>query len=102
MPDYTLGADMSKVCWPLSSQQYEVGSEQVVVWPNPSSTRIDVRYEIRDKRKASLEIYNTIGQRVYSSQISHLTSHVSIDVSNLSTGIYYLRVENQVVKVVVE
>jgi hypothetical protein len=104
IPNFNLGAS-AQVCWPLSSQQLAVGSEQLVLYPNPSRTRIDVRYERRDKRNASLEIYNTIGQRVYSSHISSAmadTSHVSIDVSNLSTGVYYLRCENQVVKVIIE
>ncbi len=101
MPDFNLGAS-GQVCWPLGSEQYAVGNEQLEVYPNPSSTRIDVRYEIRDKRNARIEIYNTIGQRMYSSPISHLKSPISIDVSNIPKGVYYLRLENQVVKVIIE
>jgi hypothetical protein len=41
-------------------------------------------------------LYNSVGQMVLR------TKENVFDVSNLSTGVYYLRVENQVVKVVVE
>jgi hypothetical protein len=94
MPDYTLGADMSKLCWPLSSQQYEVGSEHVVMWPNPSNYKIKV--ESIKYKDATKYLYNSIGQMVMS------TKENVIDVSNIPKGVYYLRVENQVVKVVVE
>lgn len=109
MPNYGLGEDTSVVCWPLGlpSPPKEVVGE-LVVYPNPASSKLVVRYEIldvsalEDKRNAKIELYNTLGQLMYSSPISHLKSPISIDVSNLSIGVYYLRVENQVVKVVVE
>ncbi len=108
MPNYELGKDSALLvgCTPVSiSEIGDVRYETLVVYPNPSSTRIDVRYEIRDKRNASIELYNTLGQRMYSSHISSATadkSPISIDVSNIPKGVYYLRVENQVVKVIVE
>jgi hypothetical protein len=89
MPNYGLGA---QVCWPLESQQYEVGSEQVVVYPNPSNSKLRIKNgELKMK-----ELYNSVGQIVLS------TKENVIDVSGLVKGVYYLRVENQVVKVVVE
>jgi hypothetical protein len=111
MPNYELGKDSSLLvgCTPVGSGEIkEVSDEMLVVYPNPASSKLEVRYEIRDvsasedKRNAKIELYNTLGQLMYSSPISHLISAISIDVSNLSIGVYYLRVENQVVKVVVE
>jgi hypothetical protein len=103
MPNYDLGADN---CWPLGNE--ELGPEsyreddELVVYPNPASSKLEVRYEILDKRNASIEMYNTIGLRVYSSTISNLTSHVSIDVSRFAKGIYLLKVGEKVRRVVVE
>jgi hypothetical protein len=100
MPNYGLGA---QECWPLGSSAIgDMRLETLEVYPNPSSTYIDVNYEIRDKRNATIELFTALGQRVYTSPISHLKSPFSIDVSNLSTGIYYLRVENLVKKVIIE
>jgi hypothetical protein len=90
MPDYGLGA---KVCWPLSSQQLAVGSEQLVVYPNPANSKIQIKSK---NPKSKKELYNTVGQMMLR------TKENEIDVSGLSKGMYYLRVENQVVKVIVE
>jgi len=108
MPDFNLGPLLP--CWPLGSS--EIGDkrlETLEVYPNPSSTYIDVNYEIRDNRNATIEMYNAIGQQVYSSQLLHLRSHISIDVRHLSKGMYYLRClpvgqsgENEVKKVIIE
>ena len=56
-----------------------------------------------------LEMYNAIGQQVYSSQLLQLSSHISIDVRHLAKGMYYLRClpvgqtgENEVRKVIIE
>jgi hypothetical protein len=108
MPDFNLGPLLP--CWPLGSS--EIGDkrlETLVVYPNPSSTYIDVNYEFRDKRNSTIEMYNAIGQQVYSSQLLHLRSHISIDVRHLSKGMYYLRClpvgqsgENEVKKVIIE
>jgi hypothetical protein len=107
MPNYSLGA---QVCWPLENS--EIGDkrlETLEVYPNPSSTYIDVRYKIRDKRNATIEMYNAIGQQVYSSQLSHLSAHISIDVRHFAKGMYYLRClpvgqtgVNEVKKVIIE
>jgi hypothetical protein len=95
MPNYGLGKDSVLLvgCTPVGSTQYEVGSEQVVVYPNPTSGKFQIKAKNPNSKK---ELYNSVGQMVMR------TKENVIDVSNLSTGIYYLRVENQVVKVIVE
>jgi len=66
-----------------------------VVYPNPAYSKLYIK---SDKRIANSqkELYNSVGQMVLR------TKKNEIDVSGLSKGMYYLRVENQVVKVVVE
>ena len=50
--------------------------ETLEVYHNLSSTYIDVNYEIRDKRNATIEMYNAIGHKCIClrSHISALTS----------------------------
>jgi hypothetical protein len=93
MPNYGLGEDVGVVCWPLSSTQYEVGNEQVVVYPNPAFGKFQIK---NSKFQSMKELYNSVGQLILS------TKENEIDVSNIPKGVYYLRVGNQVVKVVVE
>ena len=65
---------------------------ELEVYPNPSSTI----FYIKNKHGKKKELYNTVGQLFFS------TKENEIDVIGLAKGVYYLRVENQVVKVIVE
>ena len=89
MPDYGLGA---KTCWPLESQQYAVGSEQLEVYPNPSSAV----FIIKNKHGKNKELYTVLGELLFS------TKEDVINVSHFASGIYYLRCENEVVKLIIE
>ena len=99
MPNYSLGA---KTCYPQSNEELIMKNEELVVYPNPASTKIVVRCQMSDIRK---ELYNSIGQLVLSIPPTPSPSkggEVEIDVHNLSRGIYYLKVGNLTKKVVVE
>jgi hypothetical protein len=93
VPDFNLGADASLLpCWPLSNEELIMKSEEWVVYPNPSNTTLTIK-----NRKGKLkELYNSIGQMIYS------TTKEIIDVSGFSKGIYFIKCEGEVKKVVVE
>ncbi len=67
------------------------------VYPNPTTGDVGIR--IKDGSaplttgleftNAELEIYNLFGEKVYSSPLSHLISHLSLD---LPKGMYFLNI----------
>ena len=89
MPDYGLGA---KTCWPLSQSESEVRSVEWVVYPNPSSTV----FIVQNKQGKKKELYNVQGELLFT------TNEDVIDVKPLARGMYYLQVEGQVKKVIIE
>jgi hypothetical protein len=94
VPDFNLGADVSMLpCAPLSNVEFLNLNDELVVYPNPASSKIVVRFQKSDVRK---ELYNSVGQMVLS------TKEDDIDVSKLAKGMYYLRCKNEVKKVVIE
>ena len=94
VPDFNLGADVSMLpCAPLSNVEFLNLNDELVVYPNPTSSKIVVRFQKSDMRK---ELYNSVGQMVLS------TKENEIDVSKLAKGMYYLRCEKEVKKVVIE
>ena len=94
VPDFNLGADASMLpCAPLSNVEFLNLNDELVVYPNPASSKIVVRFQKSDIRK---ELYNSVGQMVLS------TKEDEIDVSKLAKGMYYLRCNNEVKKVVIE
>jgi hypothetical protein len=93
MPDYTLGEDTSKPCWPLSISHYaNVPISQLEVYPNPSSTILYIKNNHHKKK----ELYNSVGQRILTSKENE------INVSSFSKGVYYLKCNNEVRKIIIE
>lgn len=60
----------------------EVENTTFSVYPNPATTNITVKGE------GSMEIVNTLGQVVVSEQVN---GQANINVANLESGIYFVR-----------
>jgi hypothetical protein len=91
MPDFNLGAS-GQVCWPLSQSESEVRSAEWVVYPNPSSTV----FIVQNKHGKKKDLYNVQGELLFS------TNEDVIEVKHFAKGMYYLRVEHEVKKVIIE
>jgi hypothetical protein len=65
----------------------------LLLYPNPVATEFtmyDVQFTIE-----KVEIFNSVGEKIFQSQISNLTSQISVDVSQLLSGIYFVRVRGE-------
>jgi hypothetical protein len=89
MPNYSLGADS---CWSVGITQYIHEKTQLEVYPNPTSSTLYIKSTSNSNR----ELFNSIGQLLFT------TKENEIDMSKFSKGIYYIKVENEVKKVVFE
>lgn len=90
MPNYDLGEDLP--CWALGNSEIVKNNDDFEVFPNPSSIIFYIKTESKEKR----ELYNSVGQLLFSTYLNE------INVSRYSKGIYYIRVENSVRKVIIE
>lgn len=63
------------------------------VYPNPASSSVNISL-INEIKNATTTIYDINGRQVYSKK-SDLKGIVTINTSNLSTGIYILKINNQ-------
>lgn len=64
----------------------------VVVTPNPSDGRISVGRLMNGTYDYSLEVFNALGQRVHESIIGSLAYRTELNLTNLSSGIYFYKV----------
>ena len=71
-----------------SSSKYD--SKTVGVYPNPVETSLKVTSE-QSLDGSSFSVYNVLGKEVIKNQF---TSNSAIDVNNLASGFYFLKVEN--------
>jgi len=72
------------------------------VYPNPTNYELQItNYELKEGEV--VEIYSVVGQRLMQLPCRDVINHVStIDVSGLASGMYYLKIDNKVVKFVKE
>jgi surface protein len=87
---WTINGD--SLCAPLTIEDLAQDSKNISVYPNPTNTIL----HIKNSELKELKVFNSIGQHLL------MTKKNEIDMSAYSKGIYYLKCENQVVKVVVE
>jgi len=65
-------------------------------YPNPFNPTTNIKIELREKSFVSLEVFNSIGQRIttlVNNQLPAGSSNVSFDGSSLSTGVYLYRLQ---------
>jgi hypothetical protein len=83
-------------CKSTSSPLTVVGMEEITetsisIFPNPAITELRIKNE--ELKIERIEIYDVFGKKLFS-QISGLTSQISIDVSHLPPGIYFVTITN--------
>jgi hypothetical protein len=83
---------------PLGVNEIQSENAEVKLYPNPNSGAFKLQVipiaigNEKLKVNSVVEIYNVLGEKVYSTQYSHLTTQISIDISNQPSGIYMYRV----------
>ena len=79
----------------ISCTVYGIGMMKVLsVTPNPFQTTIDIITDISDDEDLQIQLFNTSGKLIFdkSYAVKKDVQHLSIDLSSLLHGIYFLRV----------
>lgn len=88
------------ICW-TSSVQSTVNSEQITVWPNPASTVVTISSA---ERISSVSVVDVTGRVVLQRTVN--SEQVTVDVSGLSSGVYFVAIvsggNKQVKKVIIK
>ncbi len=67
-------------------------------FPNPAVARVTVRYETPRAAPVQMDLYNVLGQRVrqvHRGEVPAGRHHQQVDVSGLSSGVYFLRIVHE-------
>ena len=78
---------------PLSVNEFE--NRQVSIYPNPTNSTINLSLNFSEE--VNYELFSPLGQQLIIGTIK--SSNQKIDVSNLPPNIYYLKLANQVFKI---
>lgn len=71
---------------------HEVGAVRFgQAYPNPASSVVNFDYNINASDRASVSVYNLLGQEVKSQQVNGVQGHLSVSVADLNEGIYFCK-----------
>ncbi len=105
MPNYALGKDTTVICWPMGlneSGREEREAQECSVYPNPAQTQLTIESEAFKKGLNSLRIFNLMGQCVLEEAFKTVSGKHTVSVQGLPSGVYMLKVNNMVRRVLIE
>ncbi|MBX3164407.1 MAG: T9SS type A sorting domain-containing protein [Bacteroidetes bacterium] len=84
----------------VGSDELEVRSDEMRVYPNPVNEILNVGLEMINKKAVEIFVYDVLGREVIHNSTFNI--HHSIDVRGLKSGMYFLKIGNQTQKFVKE
>jgi len=91
MPNYNLGALMGSSCDTVSGIKSATNQKAIIeIYPNPATTTINI--ECDSKQNLNLSIFNIVGECLLQRDFS--SSKEEINISNLPSGLYFIRLNN--------
>ena len=81
---------------------WAINTDVIKIYPNPTSG--ELRIENGELRISSVEVYDVYGRKLQS-KIVNLQSKIVIEISNLNSGIYFIKITsetNEIVKKIVK
>ena len=71
----------------------------ITVYPNPTTGKIVVSGQLSD---VNVEVFDIVGRNVGAYCIRPESNETTIDISHLSAGMYFLKIDNKMVKIIKE
>lgn len=62
---------------------------QLLVFPNPAKTQINIQYDVENNKKALLEFFSIYGQKVKEVALNDTIGMLTVPVENLVAGVYF-------------
>ncbi|NVO02904.1 MAG: C10 family peptidase [Bacteroidetes bacterium] len=65
------------------------------IFPNPNNGIFNILLKTQKVEQRNLSVYNSLGQNVFSKSLDFINTNETIDLSNLSKGIYHLCISSE-------
>lgn len=80
---------------PLASIDEDLNQEEIVIYPNPTSGRVNLEMPFNESKTSEIKIYDTKGSVVHNESLIG-SKTIEIDLSKLKKGIYFYRIQQDV------
>lgn len=85
----------------LAIEDHEI-ADKITTFPNPVDDILHIRFENAILDKLEIKLLTTTGQIVYQKHIKTLDTDLSLNISHLSTGIYFLYTQNTLLQKIIK
>lgn len=84
-------------CENYSEQYVHINEAELIInsYPNPFNDNLTISFNIPSNESHELRIMNDLGQEIFKGNTLNSNGSISIDTSNFSAGIYFLRIANE-------
>jgi ligand-binding sensor domain-containing protein len=84
---------------PTAIDEIVVKEIKFKLFPNPATTYLNLNFEeIASTDSRQIEIYSTAMQQIASYSVDGAEQHITIPVGDLNTGLYFIRIDNEMAK----
>lgn len=88
MPNYDLGADTTKPCWPLQSDELGVMNDELVVYPNPAKDEMKIKHSYTNFNELKVELFDNTGRKLKTVICNSCNYEIKITLNEYSVGLY--------------
>jgi hypothetical protein len=94
-PNQGAGAPLYEygLCFPTEGINNRVSLSDITISPNPASSEITVSG--RQEAVGSIDVYNTLGDKVYTAPITDNRSPITINITSLPSGMYFAEIKSE-------
>lgn len=78
------------LCQSLGIISTEKNTDKIIIYPNPASNVVFIKSYMFNNQTVKIKVYNTIGKLILSHKKVFKGNKTSINIQNLSTGIYFI------------
>jgi len=84
----------------VSITHYELPNTNYVIFPNPTTGKLRITNYDNSITNYELRITDIVGQVVLTSSVSTSSPETTIDISNLANGVYFMKINNKITKII--
>ncbi len=68
---------------------------EIEIYPNPSNGSINLRFSNLNESNVNIKVLNLLGEMVFENIYSYKVNNLTIDLSNLSKGVYFININTK-------
>jgi hypothetical protein len=86
--------DSIPIIAPLGVSHTSKETQGISIYPNPTQDNIGITFSTATSVRTFIELYNTLGQRVSTTEVPIGTLQLALDLRIIGNGIYYIKYQN--------